>query len=221
MALPILAALGLMGGSTLLNNRANQRIVQERNRRMAEERQRQAALAQESMGNFESALAGQARPEQEQSMDSEMAARLAAYGDNAAQAPLTAAEAGNPLQSELARRFQQAAAESQGQGQAAARLGAFGGQQFNNQVALGRSGQMARQLQDFSQGSSAVLPMELEAAVTNTARGTRQGADLMRMMGQAFMGYGLTQPSRPMVNTSFASIANQPLGSGQPTGWLS
>lgn len=219
MALPILAGLGLMGGSALLNRNANRRIIEERNRKLAEERARQAALAQEAMGNFEAALAGQARAPQEQGIDSEAAARMQAYAQNAAAVPLTAAEAGNPLQSEIARRFQDAASEGESHGAAAARLGAFGGQQFNNRVALNRSGLTARQLQDFSQGSSAVLPMELEAAITNTARGTRQGADLMRLMGQAFVSHGLTAPKPGLTpDTSFSALYNQPLG-GQPTGW--
>lgn len=76
-----------------------------------------------------------------------------------------------------------ALAGARAEGKRLAALQGFGDLFADNQVDLNRSGAMQAQLGDFSRGSSAVLPLELEAANAKGSR-TRGFGQLLQGVGQ-------------------------------------
>ena len=84
-----------------------------------------------------------------------------------------------------------------------AKLGSFGANQFDNQLALANSGLKLGQINKFSGNSSGIAGLEMEAA-NQAGAGKRQLADLFRMGSQATSIYGMGQPA-----------------TAAPTGWVS
>lgn len=98
------------------------------------------------------------------------------------------------VKSEIAARVADYLRKGKAETQARAKLGAFGDQQFDNNVQVGRTGQQLDQLGDATRGSQGALDREMTGALH---AGDDWGlfSDVLGAAGTATSMYGFTQPA--------------------------
>jgi hypothetical protein len=75
-----------------------------------------------------------------------------------------------------------------------ARMGAYGGNQFNNQITLGRNQQQLNRTTDASGRSSDIAGLQLSVA-PQAGAADRSMADIFRLGGNSALMYGMTRPA--------------------------
>lgn len=100
------------------------------------------------------------------------------------------------VKSDLGKRIADALSYGRNQATSQAKLGAYGANQFDNTVALGRSAQDLGQVSGFSGQSSDIAGLQLEGA-NQAGGGARTLADTFRLGGQGSLLYGMTRPGAP------------------------
>ena len=95
------------------------------------------------------------------------------------------------VRSDLGKRIADALSYGKNFATSSARLGAYGANQFDNNIALGRSGIELGQIGNSSARSSDISGLELEAA-NQAGAGKRQLADLFRLGSMVAGGVGMT-----------------------------
>jgi hypothetical protein len=191
------AALAAQGASTLLNARANSRIMDRQRELSGAERARQAAFREEAEGTLNETMGRFERDTQEGNIDRAAQRREGAISD-VVSAPSGvgpgdlpgSGDAPEVVRSTIARRMADAISRGRDEIKARARLGAFGENSFGNRIALGRSGQDINRMASFSRGSASVLPHELAGAHREGASMQRL-ADLFRLGGTGLGLYSM------------------------------
>jgi hypothetical protein len=205
---PLSAAAVLTVGSIAANQVAANKVTGARNSRMAAEALRQKGYQQDANLINAEAQQGQAADQQKQNIATEQVSReraLAPAADVGTELP-TSGSAPIEVKGAIAEQMADALGKARQQIGAQARLGAYGANQFNNSLALNRAQSDLGTVQNFSQGSSSILPFELEAA-NQAGSGWRTAADLMRLGGTAAGLYGLTAMAPAAAGASLATPA--------------
>lgn len=188
-----------MTGLSMLSNMSAQRSVAKRRNATNEaelHRQRQfQARADEVNRAQESNFT---RDAQDESLGRTFQNRNAFIQESLPDLSLQSTREGAPevVNTDLGKRIADALSYGRNMATSQAQLGAYGGNQFNNQVALNRSGQALGQIGDSSGRSSNIAGMELEGA-NQAGQGARNLADVFRLGGQGAMIYGMTRMPRP------------------------
>lgn len=180
-----IAGAALSIGGMVAQNQGAKAAVSAREGVMNAEAARQAAIRDQQKATFDTSLNQLDQPAQQADLKKNQDARAAAVNSivtptNPA-VPVTGS-APTIVKSTIAKALSDALAYGKKQGIAQGNLAGYGDLNFDNGVNLARSGIRQAQLGNFSAGSSAVVPSELEAA-------NRKGAG-MRSFGQVLSGAG-------------------------------
>lgn len=206
----LLAAAGLMAGSTALNRKANKAVRKEQEGKATAERIRQQGFQKQAQGTFDNTMSKFQAPSQTQAIADTATQRDTALQDTQAQPGDYAPTNNNEptvVKSDIAQRMADAVAQGKREVTARAKLGAYGQNQNQNAINLGRSGQDINQMADFSRGSAGVLPYEMNAAYS-AGKKWSDIADMMRMTGQGLAWYSMMKPATLNYATSPSQTAN-------------
>lgn len=143
---------------------------------------------------FAEALNGFRPGAQSQSLASAQQARNnTVQGNITAPASGTVAPGSAPqmVQSEVARKSDQALAGARAGGTASANLGGWDDLNFGNNLNLGRANQRIGAIGNAAAGSSRLLPLEMRAAGTNSYVPPDPTGDLLQLGGQGAQLYGM------------------------------
>lgn len=206
----LLAAAGLMAGSTVANKKANKMVRNKQEGFSEAERIRRKGFQRQAQGTFDNTMSKFQAPSQTQAIADTAEKRDVSLNATQAQpGDFTPENTGAPevVHSDLAKRMADAVKRGKGEVMARAKLGAYGGVQQDNAINLNRSGQSIGQMADFSRGSAGVLPYEMNAAL-GAGNKYRNIADMMRMAGYGLGMYGMMKPAPLNYATSPSQTAN-------------
>ena len=181
-----IAGVALTIGSTLLSQRAAQKVGKARNSANSAEALRQEGFRRQQAAAFEDTSSGFNRKDQDAGIDTAALAREDSFTENLrtfspGDVP-TAGSAPRIVQENLAKELNRSLGEGKGFAKRLARFGASGENQFGNQVTLGRGAQEQARLGGFSAGSSRILPLDFLAANQKGA-GLRTAAGITGALG--------------------------------------
>ena len=194
---PLLAVgIAMAAASAAMQQRAANQQTDARNKALEAEFDRQEDFRGQAKQVFEAAASGQTRDVQDKALRDVEGERLATIEGNIQGGRgvdnfiPTSSSAPKVVQSEIGKRIGAALNEGKEQARRVAQLGAFGDQQFNNRVALGRSRGDLASLGSLDAGSANVLPFALNAA-NQKGHGARTAADILGgLSSAAFSGAG-------------------------------
>lgn len=165
-----IAGLALTAGSFVTSAIANNQVEDARNAAAVAEATRQDQLQRQAIANLQGTQEQFTRPEQEKGIDEVTQERIARLTENVQGAAGDANEI--PLAGSTPRVVRETVGQGLSEGLAEgkdfasrlARVGAFGENQFNNRVALGRLGEQLGLTARESANSANILPVELQEA---------------------------------------------------------
>jgi hypothetical protein len=206
----LLAAAGLMAGSTIANKKANKAVRKKQEGVSEAERIRQKGFQQQAQTTLDNTMQKFQVPSQTQAIaDTATQRETSLQGTQAQPGDYAPTNNNEPtvVKSDIAQRMADAVAQGKREVMSRAKLGAYGQNQNQNAIALGRSGQDIGQMADFSRGSASVMPYEMNAAL-GAGNKYRSIADMMRMTGYGLGMYGMMQPAPLNYATSPSQVAN-------------
>lgn len=212
MCLPpmMLAGLAAQAASTYANNRANKEIRRKQGEYRQAEDDRQNDYYKKANSTLTDTMSKFNRPAQDQALSSTAVQRDASINATQAQpGDYTPVDSSAPavVRSDIASRMADALAKGKGEIMARAKLGAYDGVQNTNAINLNRSGQDINKMADFSRGSIAVLPYEMNNALS-AGRKWQNISDMMKMTGQGLGWYSMMQPAPLNYATTPSQVAN-------------
>lgn len=217
--LAITAAMSL--GSMYMNQKAQEQVVDKRNSVMQGAATQSAGLQQQANQITNQTQEQFSREAQDRALQEETARRTAAL-QQAVQLPEgvrnnvlpTDPSAPKIIESQLGQRISDALAYGKDMAAKNAALGAYGSNQLNNNITLGKSGQQIGQLQNFNQGNTNVAGMQLDSA--NQAGDSSRGiADLFRVGSSAAGAYGMAGGfGGPTAPSPYALAGSSPVTTG-------
>ena len=195
----IAAGMAMSGLGQAYNSRQmskNQgRMVDARNAATAAEMARQEGYQEEGSGYFDESLANFEKSKQDIGLANQGRVR----GDKIEQslsaaneyAPTTGS-APSVVNTEIARKINDAMKSGKKTARSLGNMGAFGDQQFNNKLALNNSNQNLSNLSNNANRSMGLLPLEQQVASSNASKSPNMIGDLLSMAGQGAAMYGMT-----------------------------
>lgn len=196
-----IAGVAMSGLSMLANQSAQKQVINKRNAVATDEAARQRALQSRADEVNRAQESNFTRPAQDASLSDQFTRRNSFIQDNMptlSESLPVGDGAPTVVKGDLAKRVADALSYGRNLATSQAKLGAYGSNQFNNSISLGRSGQTLGQIGDSSGRSSAIAGSELEAA-NGAGNGTRSLADAFRLGGQGSLLWGMTRPTAPLV----------------------
>ena len=195
----IIAGMALNAAGTMYNNRQiakNQTAMQRaRNEAAAAELSRQEGYQNEATGYFDDSLANWRKENQdaeianvERSRTEKIEEQLGPANEYAP----TSGSAPSVVNTEIARKVNDAMKAGKKYGQGLARLGAFGDQQFNNRLFMGQQGGKLGEVSTTAGRSANLLPLEQRVAASNAQRSPNMFGDLLKRAGTGASMYGMT-----------------------------
>lgn len=211
MCSPTLIVTGaLMAGSMVANQAAQSKVAKARNSANSAEAFRQEEFRRQQTAAFEDTAKPFNRQGQDEGIDQATAAREnSLLGNLRALAPgdiPTTGSAPQVVQDNLAKELNRSLGEGKNFATRLARLGAPGENQQTNSFGLLRGAQDQDRLGSFSRGSSAILPLEFQAANQKGA-GLRTLGTVLGSLGTVTGGVAATGGlggAPPSFNTGFA-----------------
>ena len=195
----IAAGMAMSGLGQAYNSRQmskNQgRMVDARNAATAAEMARQEGYQEEGSGYFDESLANFDKSKQDIGLANQGRVR----GDKIEQqlsatneyAPTTGS-APSVVNTEIARKINDAMKSGKKTARSLGNMGAFGDQQFNNRMALNNTNQTLGNLSNNANRSMSLLPLEQQVAANNASKSPNMIGDLLSMAGQGAAMYGMT-----------------------------
>lgn len=181
-AAALAASAAMSIGSTLASRSADNAVQSAQSGAIAREAQRQKLLQAQAAGTFQKSLDRSQKPNQDQLQNEALTQRAQAYSNSTSAPPsYQPGTEGAPdvVKGEADRAIARADASTAQQAGAKAQLDSFGDVDQGNAISAGRNMDILKMLGNFSQGSQAVLPYELQAAQQRGA-GKRTLADMLR-----------------------------------------
>lgn len=191
-------AIGSLAASSYMNNQAAKKVASQRNKALLEDAAAQKVyqgqadeVNAKAQDNFKAENQTQMQANNEaklkESLDASGGAtgRIADYSATSAQSP-------DVVQSEIARKIGEAVEKGQASTSSLARLQSYGKTMFDNNVNLTNSASDIERINNFSRGTSAVLPFKLERA-NRAGMGSQNLASIFDGIGNLSMAYGLTR----------------------------
>lgn len=157
------------GGSAMLNNAAANKVAKQQNLYTQLEEQRQDALRGKAQQGFKDLLSTQDKGAQDTDMATQTAALSKAYNDqidpNSFQALLPGqGNASNTVRTDIVNSGNAAEGKTRRGANSKAVLDAYGRVGLNNDIQFAHENQSLNDIASQSKGSSAILPLELNAA---------------------------------------------------------
>lgn len=200
MPIPIwLVGLALTAASAAAKNKQQRTINHQQDDFAGAERVREAGRQKQRDAVLDSTLKKFQPADQAQQLDAAAAKRGRTLADTSSAGQIVPGEyvgastAPAEVRTELASRVADYLKRGREETQKRAKLGAFGDQQFGNNVTIGRAGQELTQLGDFTRGSQGALDQEMQGALH---AGDDWGlfSDVLGAAGMGASLYGFTQP---------------------------
>jgi hypothetical protein len=215
-----IAGIAMTAGSTVANTMASNRVAKARSQALSAERTRQTALDQEaqarnviSQDRFGPAY--EAGREKTAAKLGDVLAKQSIATDSASMGGVEAPPSTSDVTvQETAKQQAGARAYGQKQGQALGNLRSFGDYLGDTSRLQGRDAGLVGQIGKFKEGSSSVVPYELDAA-SHKGDSLKMFGDLLNFGGSLAMGKGLQGSFDPAAGAAAASGAG-PWGASLP-----
>jgi hypothetical protein len=194
-----LLGMALQGASTLSNMSASRSQGKARNAVNLQEQERQRAFQSNADAVNSASQEEFTRQQQDARLAQEVEARNKILVDAISIPPSmravpTSPDAPGVINSQIAASISKALGYGKQLAGASAKLGAYGGAQFGNNLTLARSGTELGRIGGDSARSSDNAGLALEGA-NQAGAGARQLGDLFRVGGQGLSLYGMTRPA--------------------------
>jgi len=193
-----LSGLGAQMAATYMRSQANKRVTDQQNMMMALQRQKQQALQAEADANINKITPTMTREAQDAARMQQQARLEQSFTPTSTmEGEYLPDNPGAPevVKSDLARQIAGAVAKGKSYAKASAGMAAYGQQNLNNNIALGRNAQDMSMLGDFSRGTSSILPYQLKGA-QKAGQSLNTASDVLNGAGQLGALYGLTRPKK-------------------------
>lgn len=202
-------ALALEAGSAVAKKQQHNKIENKQEEFGAAERVREAARQKQRDAALDTTLAGMQPAAQTQKLDQATEKRQESFAKTSDQGQglpgeyVSQSSAPAEVRTETAARVADFLRKGKEETQRRAKLVAFGDTQFDNNVAIGRTGQQLDQLGDYTRGSQNALGTELGGALH---AGDDWGlfSDILGAAGMGASLYGFTQPPAAAMDPDMA-----------------
>lgn len=172
-----------------------QRMQQARNEAALAEMSRQEGYQDEASGYFDESLGNWDETKQdagladvERQRDTQIQEAIGAANQFAP----TTGSAPDVVNTEIARKVNDAMKSGKKYAQGLARMGAFGDQQFGNNLFMAQQGGKLGEISTTANRSAELLPLEQQVAANNAYKQPNMFGDLLTMAGSAGSMYGMT-----------------------------